>query len=43
VTQRRHPSDTDLVVSGARATDWIAIAQAFAGAPGQGREPGQFS
>ena len=42
VTQRRHVSDTDLVVQGPVAADWIAIAQAFAGAPGGGREPGQF-
>ncbi len=43
VTQRRHHADTGLVVSGALATDWISIAQAFAGGPGAGRQPGQFS
>ena len=43
VTQRRHVDDTDLVVSGALARDWIAIAQAFAGGPGAGRQPGQFA
>jgi uncharacterized protein (TIGR03084 family) len=42
VTQRRHVADTGLVVSGPLAQDWIPIAQAFAGAPGSGREPGQF-
>jgi uncharacterized protein (TIGR03084 family) len=42
VTQRRHPLDTDLVVEGGAATDWIAIAQAFAGDAGGGRAPGQF-
>ncbi len=42
VTQRRHPADTALVVSGPLAQDWIGIAQAFAGPPGSGREPGQF-
>lgn len=42
VTQRRHPADTDLVVEGSEATRWISIAQAFAGPPGQGRQPGQF-
>jgi uncharacterized protein (TIGR03084 family) len=43
VTQRRNVADTSLVVSGPLAQDWIPIAQAFAGAPGSGREPGQFS
>ncbi|MEV6982693.1 TIGR03084 family metal-binding protein [Sphaerisporangium sp. NPDC051017] len=42
VTQRRHVSDTALDVQGEAATRWMAIAQAFAGPPGQGREPGQF-
>jgi len=39
VTQRRNVVDTDLVVAGDLATDWIAVAQAFAGAPGPGRRP----
>lgn len=43
VTQRRHVGDTALVVQGPLAVDWIAIAQAFAGAPGTGREAGQFA
>ena len=42
VTQRRHPADTDLVVEGDAAADWIGIAQAFAGDAGGGRSPGQF-
>ena len=42
VTQRRHPDDTDLVAEGADAKEWLGIAQAFAGAPGQGRKAGQF-
>jgi len=42
VTQRRHPDDTALVASGPLAEDWMEIAQAFAGPPGAGREPGQF-
>jgi uncharacterized protein (TIGR03084 family) len=42
VTQRRHVADTALVVDGPLAAEWISIAQAFAGAPGGGREPGQF-
>ena len=42
VTQRRHLTDTKLVVTGPVATDWMSIAQAFAGPPGVGRQPGQF-
>jgi uncharacterized protein (TIGR03084 family) len=37
VTQRRNISDTDLVVSGDAAAEWMGIAQAFAGPPGPGR------
>ena len=40
VTQRRHRDDVSLRVSGEGAEAWIAIAQAFAGAPGPGRAPG---
>ncbi|GAA4495680.1 TIGR03084 family metal-binding protein [Actinoallomurus oryzae] len=43
VTQRRHPADVDLAVSGAVAKEWIGIAQAFAGPPGTGRRPGRFA
>jgi uncharacterized protein (TIGR03084 family) len=43
VTQRRHPSDVDLDVRGPLAADWIGIAQAFAGPPGEGRTAGQFA
>jgi uncharacterized protein (TIGR03084 family) len=43
VTQRRHHSDTALAVAGPLAIEWIDIAQAFAGAPGAGRQPGQFA
>jgi uncharacterized protein (TIGR03084 family) len=39
VTQRRHPADTDLVVEGSAAQEWMGIAQAFAGGPGPGRPP----
>jgi uncharacterized protein (TIGR03084 family) len=42
VTQRRHPSDTGLHIEGVIANGWMQIAQAFAGAPGSGRAPGQF-
>lgn len=42
VTRRRHLADTDLVVEGDAAREWMEIAQAFAGSPGPGRRPGQF-
>jgi uncharacterized protein (TIGR03084 family) len=42
VTQRRHLADTALHVAGPVAMEWMAIAQAFAGRPGEGRRPGQF-
>jgi uncharacterized protein (TIGR03084 family) len=42
VTQRRHLADTRLSVTGPNASEWMAIAQAFAGPPGPGRRPGQF-
>jgi uncharacterized protein (TIGR03084 family) len=42
VTQRRHLDDLSLVVTGPVATEWLSIAQAFAGPSGPGRAPGQF-
>ena len=39
VTQRRHPADLALTVSGPTALAWLPIAQVFAGPPGKGREP----
>jgi uncharacterized protein (TIGR03084 family) len=42
VTQRRHPADTDVETQGPLAAEWMSIAQAFAGPPGEGRRPGQF-
>ncbi|GAA2065321.1 TIGR03084 family metal-binding protein [Williamsia deligens] len=39
VTQRRAPEDLGLTVVGDDATEWTAIAQCFAGAPGPGRAP----
>jgi uncharacterized protein (TIGR03084 family) len=39
-TQRRHRRDTGLVATGPDADQWLDIAQAFAGPPGAGREPG---
>ena len=43
VTQRRHVTDSSLVARGPVAAEWLSIAQAFAGPPGAGRAPGQFS
>jgi uncharacterized protein (TIGR03084 family) len=43
VTQRRHPADVALEVTGPVAAEWMSIAQAFAGPPGAGRSPGQFT
>jgi uncharacterized protein (TIGR03084 family) len=42
VTQRRHRDDTGLRIEGPLAMEWMEIAQAFAGPPGEGRRPGQF-
>ena len=39
VTQRRHRDDLALAIDGPAATEWMAIAQAFAGAAGPGRRP----
>jgi uncharacterized protein (TIGR03084 family) len=39
VTQRRHVDDTDLVVTGDVARDWLIRAQAFAGPPTDGPAP----
>jgi uncharacterized protein (TIGR03084 family) len=38
-TQRRHHADTSIVASGPDAAEWLALAQAFAGPPGDGRPP----
>ncbi len=42
VTQRRHVDDTDLVTAGNVAKEWMQLAQAFAGPPDKGPEPGIF-
>jgi uncharacterized protein (TIGR03084 family) len=42
VTQRSHRDDLSLAIQGPAATEWMSIAQAFAGAPGPGR-PRPFS
>ncbi len=43
VTQRRHRDDVDVEATGDVARQWLGIAQAFAGPPGEGRRPGQFA
>ncbi|MFM9225091.1 MAG: TIGR03084 family metal-binding protein [Actinomycetota bacterium] len=43
VTQRRHVDDCGLAITGATAREWMSIAQAFAGPPGEGRTRGQFT
>ncbi|MFF8845830.1 TIGR03084 family metal-binding protein [Streptomyces sp. NPDC015127] len=40
VTQRAHRADLSLHATGPDADRWLDIAQAFAGPPGKGREPG---
>jgi len=40
LTQRRHRDDTDLIVVGTVAEQWMSIAQSFAGPAGTGRAPG---
>ena len=42
VTQRRHRDDVTLAIDGPAATEWMTIAQAFAGAAGPGRDAGLF-
>ena len=43
VTRRRHRDDLALLVTGPVATEWVSIAQAFAGDPGKGRPPSRES
>jgi uncharacterized protein (TIGR03084 family) len=42
-TRRRHLHDTALAVLGPVASEWMAIAQAYAGPAGAGRSAGQFA
>jgi len=42
VTRRRHRADLRLHADGADADRWLDFAQAYAGPPSAGREPGQF-
>lgn len=41
VTKRRHPADMSLEIHGEVASQWIAIAQAFAGPVDEGPQPGE--
>ncbi|WP_326695977.1 TIGR03084 family metal-binding protein [Streptomyces sp. NBC_01754] len=43
VTRRRHRDDLALTATGARAEQWLDIAQAYRGPAGEGRRPGQFA
>jgi uncharacterized protein (TIGR03084 family) len=43
VTRRRHRDDLAVTASGADADQWLNIAQAYRGTPGQDRTPGQFA
>lgn len=43
VVQRRHVADTDLIINGETARQWMSIAQAYAGPPGEGRGPNEVS
>ncbi|GAB3702547.1 TIGR03084 family metal-binding protein [Nocardiopsis oceani] len=43
LTRRRHVADTGLTAEGAAAEEWLRVGQTYAGGPGEGREPGQFS
>ena len=42
VVQRRNAADTDLIINGEIVQQWMSMAQAFAGAPTDGRKPGTF-
>ena len=42
VVQRRHVADTNLVIAGETANQWMSISQAYAGPPAEGRKPGAF-
>jgi hypothetical protein len=35
-------ADTDLIINGETAQQWMSIAQAYAGPPTEGRKPGKF-
>ncbi|WP_331741733.1 TIGR03084 family metal-binding protein (plasmid) [Streptomyces sp. NBC_00726] len=43
VSRRRHHADLAIRTEGARAEEWLGIAQAYRGPGGEGRKPGQFA
>jgi uncharacterized protein (TIGR03084 family) len=43
VTRRRHRADLALRAEGKDADSWLDVAQAYAGPPSAGRQPGQFA
>jgi len=43
VSRRRHRADLAITATGPEADRWIDLAQAYRGAPGAGRRPGQFA
>ncbi|WP_168712302.1 TIGR03084 family metal-binding protein [Streptomyces sp. A1277] len=43
VSRRRHHADLAVRAEGARAEQWLGIAQAYRGPGGAGRKPGQFA
>lgn len=43
LTQRRHVEDTALRSHGEAAREWLLVGQTYAGPPGEGRRPGQFT
>ena len=43
LTRRRHVADTSLTAEGPAAREWLEVGQTYAGGPGEGRRPGQFS
>lgn len=42
VVQRRHAEDTNLIIHGETAKQWMSIAQAFAGPATEGPKPGKY-
>jgi uncharacterized protein (TIGR03084 family) len=42
VTRRRHPADTALRIAGDAATEWMQLAQCYAGPPSEHRPAGSF-
>lgn len=43
LARRRHVADTSLNARGEAAEEWLRIGQTYAGGPGEGRRPGQFT